>query len=263
MNKIAFNPGELTSSKIDIIIRGESFRDGVESQTECIKSMLELIALPLIKDGKDVSCVLTVYEHKLNYKIVDLLSNSGYFTKIYKYYSNRLVIRSQAQNFLTSLQVSDEGRCALIIRPDLLFKKKIPDENMFKDRFCFQWNYFHDSQTRECADQIHFVGSSIKPKVICVLSKNIDMLGRLSDGTGAHTLHNTYNVLYDDFFIRDKISYLVQYCLSDSDFEGSYCKLRGNPDYSTLNDLFEYRRTLRKLPICTRIFHYLCRKLNL
>lgn len=263
MRRIEFNPGEELSNEIDIVIRGETFRDGVDSQIDCIRSILELVVRPLVEDKRDVSCILTVYEHKLNFKIEELLLASGYFTSIYKCYCSRLVIRSQAQNFLSSLKASKGERSILVIRPDLLFKKMLPIESMFTDRFSFQWNYFHNSQTYEYADQIHFIGSSIKSEVIDLFSKNIDMLGKLSDGTGSHTLHNIYNLLSNDPFTKDKISYLVHYSLNKSHFEGSYCKLRGNPDYSTLNDLFEYKRIIRKLPIIIRLYYYFCRKIKI
>jgi hypothetical protein len=249
----------LPSDKFQIIIRGESFRSTDEMQIKCIESIINMIIVPLTKFGITVEINLSLYNNEKNHVIKEKLMACKLVSKIHENYCSIRNIKSQSESINYSLSFTKDTN-VLILRPDLNIMKILNVDLYSKNNFHFQWNYFHNYQIREVPDQIHFIGEFVLDRVKSILLDQQDNLGVLPNGQGISTLHNLYNVLYEDGF--SSISYLIDYKLDDDSFDGTYCKLRGNPLVSNLNDFYTYERTITKISFPMRCLIFTKKRLK-
>jgi hypothetical protein len=233
------------SEKVNVLLRGQSFRSTVEDQTLCLRSIFDNIVDPLIEAGFIVTVIQCTYKNELD----DLFQKEQF-----QRYGNSVgyeylpflpeMVRTQEECFLKALGVIEkESTSTLLVRPDLIFIKKINVDRFFDNIFLFQWNYFHDYSIKEMPDQLHFIGSELVGEIRTYLSNDLSKVSILPNGAGQGSLHNMYNFLFECFGSDERISYIYQFNLSEKDFDGSRCKLRGNSLRSECDDhIFEYRR---------------------
>jgi hypothetical protein len=228
-------------SEIIIVIRGEVFRGTVEQQLNCLDSIYQHICKPLLQNNINIEFCIASYKHEKLHIVINRINSwmNKDMTKDYTITKDKN--STQIKNFVYSLEsASNQNKSLLIIRPDLLFKQDIEITRFNKNVFCFQWNYFHDSEIKEMPDQIHFIGTNILNDCIYIIKSAGENIGLLSNGQGRGSLHNLYNVL-KGAGIND-ISYIMEYKLDEEAFEGNRCLLRGNPERSKLNDFYGYER---------------------
>lgn len=228
--------------RVCVVLRGELFRGTEEQQFMCIASIVDFIIRPLQADKREVQLVFANYSHIKKELLLSWLTREYADLKYFDLMIDRAPSSNQITNFMYALKVSEISQSSVFItRPDLLFKREVQIVNCRRDNICFQWNYFHDFQTKEVPDQLHYFGADIIAEVRDVFQKRPDLLGTLPDGSGVGTLHNMYNFLILEDF-KKNISYLNEFSLSDDSFRSSRCLLRGNPNISSLNDLYDYNR---------------------
>lgn len=241
-NTATFMPSSPLFGCVWVVLRGELFRGTEEQQFMCIASIVDFIIKPLKTDKAEVQLVFANYSHIKKELLFSWLTSNYPDLKYLDLMVDRTPSSNQITNFMHALEVSAFSQCSVFVtRPDLLFKREIQMENCRRDNICFQWNYFHDYQTKEVPDQLHYFGADIISKVKEVFQKRPEFLGVLPDGSGMGTLHNMYNFLILEGFAKN-ISYLNEFLLSEESFSFSRCLLRGNPEISSLNDLYDYNR---------------------
>lgn len=225
-----------------IVIRGDLFRASPAQQELCLQSLAQCFGTPVLNAGHSLEVVLATYDHPDKQVVIDQLASLLPGILIIDNSMVKTPASNQVRNFLHALSAGkDSARNFLVTRADLNFKKPLPLENCATDSFCFQWNYFHNCDTREVPDQLHYIGREIADQALASLKADPDALSALPDGRGAGTLHNLYNAL-TAAELGQNISYLYRYELDIAAFQGPECRLRGNSELSEYNDLYSYER---------------------
>lgn len=213
------------------MLRGETFRGSIENQIKCYESIVENVIKPSKLMDRDITVFVVTYNNEKN-KLI---------RPIFKNYQYKLIIHekfNQVSNFkhcINSIPEPMLNNCnfCIILRSDLFFKKAIDYQRVSQDKILFQWNLFHNSATKEYADQIHCIGGNLINK----FKQKINNNG--IDYNWKGTLHNLYNFCLIHFG-KEKLSYLNY--IPNPNPNVKYCPIRGNPSKNKGNPLYTYLR---------------------
>ncbi|TDE21635.1 hypothetical protein E1100_16755 [Vibrio owensii] len=256
------------SDCVHIYIRGQSFRKDFDGQKACINSLIDCIIRPLSDSGIYVKVSLCTYEHSNDDLFSSLFIKENGVEEFYlEQYKPGMHGKCQIKNFCHVLnKVLNNNDSALILRPDLLFLQKIDPIRMIESKFLFQWNTFHDTSTFEVPDQIHYMGREILASVIPGLLDKPELMGILPNGEGKGSLHNLYNRVVSITGSDSDISYIFYFKITSNYFQGSRCLLRGNPDVSELNNIYQYIRRVSEVEnvsLIRRVFRRVIDKIRI
>lgn len=235
---------------LNVFLRGSIFRTTLSDQKKCFKSIFKVLLDDLIKKKIKIKLFLTNYKTNKSSEVLDLLKNE--FTgEIIDCQFDKKKITNQSSSFVEILKIAKKFKgSSLIIRPDLIYFKKIKHKRLHKNYFLFQWNHFHNLSIKEVPDQLHFIGEEIIKMTYDICKININYLGLLPNNTGQNTLHNLYNILEKNFV---NISYI--FYIRNVKYNGSVCLMRGNSHYSRIPHIYKYttpppkKRILKQLKI--------------
>ena len=208
-----------------IILRGDTFRDSYNSQIIAYKSIIRHVINPL--QIRNINIIIVTYSRNYESDIKNIFAD-------YHVEFHIIERKSQAKNFVNCLNfVNQLYDFVLILRNDLIFKQDLDYTRLSKNKILFQWNLFHNKQTKEMADQIICIGGNMFPK-FKQLTKRYKI-----DYRWTGTLHNLYNFCITHFK-KHEISFLNE--LVDPDPTENRCKIRGNPGIDLGNPLYTYTR---------------------
>ena len=215
--------------KTILLIRGETFRGTVKNQILAYESIINHVIKPM---RKELSVYVITFYNLHNIIIKNIFKD--YDFNIFEFKS----VGNQASNFVQTInllpgEILENCEGLMIIRSDLYFLKDIEYERANKDVICFQWNLFHNTRTKELADQIHYIGGNLISKFKNIINKNT------INEKWENTLHDLYNFC-KKHFENNNISYLNY--IENPKPDDVTCKIRGNPKKMKGNPLYTYTR---------------------
>ena len=242
---------------VRLIIRGVTFRSTDADQFDCLYSVVKHIVTPLKRRGFKVSMCLCVYRHEKNYLLLDYL-NKIHSETVELFEFSKVQYTNQVDSFIAAIENNVGRGSLLIVRSDIVLLRAIDVDGIRSDNIGFQWCYPHNKYTYEYADQFHFIGGEHVGEYLKTIKSAGRDLYQMADGTGRNTLHNLFNVVGSNRSLSNNVCYLfdVSHIDVEYDVEGN-CNLRGNPDASGLNNLYEYRRVKKTDPLWQRIIRKL------
>ena len=250
------NP-KIFPNRINLFLRGSTFRTSYEDQIFCIKSIFEELLADLITNEIEIKIVLTTYKNEKDHLLNKFFEETHNVEVIDKRLDSKL-FRNQAESFIEILRLAkDFVGSTIITRADLKFFNKIPLKRLDKNSFLFQWNHFHDYKLKEVPDQLHFIGENQIQNIYEICNQNRNNLGLLSDNTGYYSLHNLYNILNSN---KVKISYIFDFI--NVSYNGSFCNLRGNSHYSKIPHFYEYSTPPPKKTLLKKIRSFFYNKFS-
>ncbi|CAK0903060.1 unnamed protein product [Prorocentrum cordatum] len=252
----------ISSQKPWIVFRGATFRTSAEAQEVALCSIRRHVVAPLKRACalNSVHVHLCVRPHGANRLLVE--SADKYFGIASGDVSLRELSKAeqplqQGQYWACLADVPNDAGFALILRPDLVFKKSLSfDRVASPDMFYFQWNLFHHCVNREIADQIHLVGGSL---ILEFKEKwNSEQMGAVKAG---QPYWDTFHMMFTwgvEAFGQERVGCLMEYPATNCFYRGrggfrrwhqyGFCKQRVNPGVlhhgNVTNPLFTYDRLI-------------------
>jgi hypothetical protein len=210
-----------------IILRGETFTGTINNQIKAYYSVIEHVIKPMKKNNLYI--FLITYHNENNNLIKNIFSKYNFeLIEIKKTISNII-------NFVNSINkipdnLLDKADYVLILKNDLYFLQDIDYSRATRDNILFQWNLFHNFNTREMPDNIYYIGGNlIKKFKILINNYKIDYRCK-------NTLYDMYNFCVRHFG-KSNISYLNY--IKNPNPNNKICLIRDNSNIKWGNPLYD------------------------
>jgi len=235
-----------TNNIFIILYRGDTFRkclnssikNDIKNQLVAIDSQIKHVINPLKKEFPK-SCIkvnLSIFQHNYNNLIIKKFNEQNIDLELN--FVDKKSLPNQIETFKHILNnVNIENTFVLILRPDLVFLQNIDYKNIDQDKILFQWNLFtHWGKICRVPDQIHFIGGNVFNKFKKLILNN------KPDNKYPNSLHNLFCFLIENNWNLKNISYLNY--IKNPNPNQNDCKIKGNPNNSLGNPIFNYTRYL-------------------
>jgi len=209
-----------------IFLRGETFTGTFNNQIKAYYSIIEHVIKPMKKNN--IYIYLITYPNENNNLIKNIFNDYNFkLIEIKKTISN-------ITNFVNSINkipddLLDKADYVLILKNDLYFLQDIDYSRATKDNILFQWNLFHNFNTREMPDNVYYIGGNLIKKFKFLINNyKIDYKYK-------NTLYDMYNFCVRHFNISN-ISYLNY--IKNPNPNNKICLIRDNSNIKWGNPLY-------------------------